>query len=171
LIADWRLRIADRSEIGDPKSKIDNSSSIDCGLRIADRGSIRDRQSQIRNPTGVTMDEEALKRRTKQFALRVIRLVDALPRSRTAEVVGRQLLRSATSVSANYRAACRARSKAEFIAKIGIVEEEADESAHWLEMIVEAGLLPDERVNALLTEANELTAIFVATGRTAKRRR
>ena len=117
------------------------------------------------------MDEEELKQRTKQFALRAIRLVEALPRSKTADVIGKQLLRSATSVGANSRAACRGRSKAEFIAKIGIVEEESDESLFWLELIVEAGLLPHARVSDLMQEADELTAIFVATGRSAKKRR
>ena len=117
------------------------------------------------------MNEEQLKQRTKQFALRAIKLVEALPRSRTADVIGKQLLRSATSVGANYRAACRARSKREFIAKIGIVEEESDESLFWLELIVEASLMRPSRVAHLLREADELTAIFVATGRTAKKRK
>ena len=108
---------------------------------------------------------------TKQFALRAIRLVEALPRSRVSDVIGRQLLRSATSVGANYRSACRGRSKAEFIARIGIVEDESDESLYWMELIVEAGLLPKARLNDLLQEADELTAIFTATGRTAKKRR
>jgi len=115
------------------------------------------------------MTEEELKRRTKRFALRAINLVEALPRSRTAEVIGRQLLRSATSVAANYRAACRGRSKPDFVSKLGIVEEESDESLFWLELIVEAGLMPEKRVKALLKEADELTAIFAASGRTAKR--
>jgi four helix bundle protein len=115
------------------------------------------------------MNEEQLKQRTKQFALRVIKLVEALPKGRTADVIGKQLLRSATSVGANYRAACRARSKADFIAKIGIVEEEADESLYWLELIVEAGLMPEKLVCDLQHEADELTAIFVATGHSAKR--
>lgn len=117
------------------------------------------------------MNEDELKQRTKQFALRVIKLVTALPKSREADVIGRQLLRSATSVGANYRAACRARSKADFISKIGIVEEEADESQYWLELIGEGGLLPGERASALLKEADELTAIFCATGRSAKKNR
>jgi len=117
------------------------------------------------------MNEEELKQRTKQFALRVIKLVTALPKSREGDVIGRQLLRSATSVGANYRAACRARSTADFIAKIGLVEEEADESLYWLELIVEASLLPRVRVSALLREANELVAIFVATGHSAKKRK
>ncbi len=116
------------------------------------------------------MDEEDLKRRTKQFALRVIRLVEALPRTRTAQVVGDQLLRSATSVAANYRAACRARSQADFVHKLGLVEEEADESLFWLEMVVETELVPAARVQDLVQEADELTAIFVASRKTAKKK-
>jgi four helix bundle protein len=109
------------------------------------------------------MDKEMLKGRSKEFALRVMRLCEALPKTYTGETVGRQLLRSATSVAANYRAACRGRSKAEFSAKLGIVIEEADESLFWLEIIVESNLLPKERVADLLREANELTAIFVSS--------
>jgi len=116
------------------------------------------------------MDEEDLKRRTKQFALRVIRLIEALPRTRTAQVVGDQLLRSATSVAANYRAACRARSQADFVHKLGIVEEEADESLFWLEMVVETDLMPAARVQELIQKADELTAIFVASRKTAKKK-
>jgi len=114
------------------------------------------------------MDKEDLKRRTKQFALRVIRLVEALPRTQTAQVIGNQLLRSATSVAANYRAACRARSQADFVHKLGIVEEEADESLFWLELVVETNLMPAARVQDLIQEADELTAIFVASRKTAK---
>ncbi len=117
------------------------------------------------------MDEEDLKRRTKQFALRVIHLVEALPRTRTAQVVGDQLLRSATSVAANYRAACRARSQADFVHKLGIVEEEADESLFWLEMVAETDLMPAPRVQDLIQEADELTAIFVASRKTAKKKK
>ncbi|MCX7680777.1 MAG: four helix bundle protein [Anaerolineae bacterium] len=116
------------------------------------------------------MNKEELKKRTKEFALRVIRLVEALPRTSTSQVIGNQLLRSATSVAANYRAACRACSPAAFVYKLGIVEEEADESLFWLEMIVETGLMPANRVQGLLQEANELTAIFVASRKTAKGR-
>lgn len=117
------------------------------------------------------MDEKELQRRTKQFALRVIGLVEALPRRRTAQVIGNQLLRSATSVAANYRAACRARSQADFVHKLGIVEEEADESLFWLEMGVETNLMPKARVQDLIQEADELTAIFVASRKTAKKKR
>jgi len=117
------------------------------------------------------MDKEDLKRRTKQFALRVIHLVEALPRTRTAQVIGNQLLRSATSVAANYRAACRARSQADFVYKLGLVEEEADESLFWLEMVVETNLMPASRAQDLIQEADELTAIFVASRKTAKKRK
>ena len=111
---------------------------------------------------------DELKSRTQDFALRVIRLTGALPRTDAARVVGRQMLRSGTSVGANYRAACRARSKPDFVSKMGIVLEEADETAYWLELLVHAQLLPATRVRDLLEEANELVAIFVASIRTAK---
>ncbi len=115
------------------------------------------------------MDERALKDRTKQFGLRILKLVDMLPKTTAGRAIGSQLVRSGTSVGANYRASCcRSRSKAEFIAKIGIVTEEADECAFWMELIVEGGLLKPERVSPLRQEAEELTAIFTASGRTAK---
>ena len=95
-------------------------------------------------------------------------MVDTLPKKTSAEVVGKQLLRSATSVAANYRAACRARSQADFISKITFVEEEADESMLWLELLIESGIMKKELLEDLLKEANELTAIFTATGKTAK---
>ena len=116
------------------------------------------------------MDKEELKKRTKEFALRVIRLVEALPQTQTSQVIGNQLLRSATSVAANYRAVCQARSPADFVHKLVIVEEEADESLFWLEIIVETKLMPANRVQELLLEADELTAIFVASRKTAKGR-
>ena len=111
---------------------------------------------------------EELRDRTKAFALRVIRLVDSLPKTRAADVIARQLLRSATSVGANYRAAKRARSAAEFLAKLGIVEEEADESVYWMELIVESEMLPHERLEDLLNEGNEIVAMIVASIRTAR---
>jgi four helix bundle protein len=117
------------------------------------------------------VNQQELQERTKWFAVEVIRLVEALPKTQTAEVLGKQLLRSATSVAANYRAACRGRSRAEFVSKINVVEEEADESEFWLELLVEANVVARERVLGLLKEAGELTAIFVATGRTAKQKR
>jgi len=104
-----------------------------------------------------------MKQRTKAFALRVIRLVNSLSRDLVSRRLGDQLLRSGTSVAANYRAACRARSKADFISKLGIVEEEADESALWMELLIESGLVLQSRLEKLLDEANQLTAITVAS--------
>jgi four helix bundle protein len=108
------------------------------------------------------MNPQELKERTKQFALRVMRLVDALPRTAKGNAVAGQLMRSGTSVAANYRA-CRARSRAEFVAKIGVVEEEADETALWLELIIEDKILPEKKIVSLLVEANELVAIMAAS--------
>lgn len=109
------------------------------------------------------MNEQELKQRTKKFALRVIKLVDALPKTSAGRTIGNQLMRSGTSVGANYRSACRGRSKAEFIAKLGVVEEEADESAYWMELIIESELMKPTLVNALLQEANELVAIMASS--------
>jgi four helix bundle protein len=107
-----------------------------------------------------TMTPDELKKRTKQFALRILKLVAALPNTVQGHAIASQLVRSGTAVAANYRASCRGRSKAEFIAKIGTVEEEADESAFWLELIIEGGLLRQKVVQPLLTEAGELTKIM-----------
>ena len=115
------------------------------------------------------MTENDLKKRTKQFALRVLKLVAALPRTIAGRTIGNQLARSGTSVPANYRAACRARSKAEFISRLGVVEEEADESALWLELIIEGGLLKRELVEPLWNEANELVAIMTSSRKSAGR--
>lgn len=117
------------------------------------------------------MTKTELQRRTKEFGLRTLRLLDALPAKPSAWVIARQLGRAATAVGANYRAACKARSRAEFVAKIGIVEEEADECAYWLELIMEASLLKVDRVKPLHTEATELTAIMAASRITAARAR
>ena len=106
------------------------------------------------------MNADDLKKRTKQFALRILKIVAALPNTVPGRAIGAQLVRSGTSVGSNYRASCRARSKAEFIAKLGIVEEEADESAFWLELIIEGGLLKKELVKPLLDEASELAKIM-----------
>jgi four helix bundle protein len=115
------------------------------------------------------MKNEDLKQRTKAFALEIIKLVESLPRTRTADVLGRQLLRSGTSVAANYRAAARAKSPADFICKMGIVEEEADESSLWLKLLTEAETLPQDKVALHLSEARQLTAIAVASINTARR--
>ena len=113
------------------------------------------------------MKPDDLKRRTKQFALRVLKLVAALPKSLAGKTIGSQLVRAGTSVGTNYRAACRARSKLEFIAKIGIVEEEADESAFWMELIIEGELLNPRLVQSLLIEANELAKIMARSRKSA----
>ncbi|HEX3100510.1 MAG TPA: four helix bundle protein [Pyrinomonadaceae bacterium] len=114
------------------------------------------------------MTRDELKKRTKEFALRVISLVETFPNTFLGRHVGGQLTRSSTSVAANYRAACRAKSNADFIAKMGIVEEEADESAFWIEFSVDSKLVKAERVADLLDEANQLVAIFVASINTAR---
>jgi four helix bundle protein len=117
------------------------------------------------------MNEEELKRRINKFALRILDLADALPQTRSGNVVANQIIRSGTSVAANYRALCRAKSRADFINKTSIVEEEADESCFWLQLLIDPGLLSATRVQPLLKEANELTAIFVASRKTAARRK
>jgi len=117
--------------------------------------------------TGVSHPED-LQARTRRFALRIIKLFRSLPRTEEARILGRQILRSGTSLGANYRAAGRARSRAEFVAKLGIVLEEADETVFWLELMRDASIFPDQKLNDLVTEANELVSIFVTSVRTAK---
>src|SRR5437667_908342 len=112
------------------------------------------------------MDENEMKQRTKKFALRVLDLADSLPRTRSGNVIARQIIRSGTSVAANYRALCRAKSREDFINKTKVVEEEADETSLWLELVVERRLLSARRVQPLLSEADELTATFVASRKT-----
>src|SRR5580658_5756770 len=114
------------------------------------------------------LQQEELRDRTKKFAVRIVRVFRALPFKTDAQVLGKQLLRSGTSVAANYRAVCRARSKAEFVAKIGVVVEEADEVVLWLELMTESGIISSAKTEELLKEANELTAIFAASQRTAR---
>jgi four helix bundle protein len=115
------------------------------------------------------MKSQELQHRTKAFALAVIRFVEQLPSGKTADVFGRQLLRSATSVGANYRAACRARSRADFISKMSIVEEEADESCYWLELITDSGLVLSSGTAVLSKEAGEITAMAVASIKSARK--
>jgi len=134
---------------------IDQFAIADCRLPIGDSGG--------------TLNKEELKARTKRFALRVMKLVDALPKTVSGKAIGNQLVRSGTGVGSNYRASCRARSRKEFIAKIGVVEEEAGESAFWMELIIEGGLLPARKVESLLKEANELVAIMASSRISAKR--
>ena len=115
----------------------------------------------------IWMTERDLIDRTKKFALRIIKLVGALPRTIEGRSIAGQLMRSGTSVAANYRAACRARSKAEFVAKLGTVEEEADESAFWLDLIIDSSLIDERKVRPLLNEASELVAIMPSSKKTA----
>ncbi|MCL4302776.1 MAG: four helix bundle protein [Anaerolineae bacterium] len=114
------------------------------------------------------MDEQEFKARTKKLGLRVIRLVEALPKSTTADVISKQLLRSATSVGANYRAACRAKSTPDIINKLKVVEEEADETLYWLELVVEAEIIPGSRLKELMTEADEIIAMTVSSIKTLR---
>ncbi len=114
------------------------------------------------------MNAEELKARTRAFAVRVLKFADAVPSTPSGRAVVNQIVRSGTSVAANYRAACRARSRKEFISKLGIVEEEADETAFWIELAIEAGLISAAKSRDLLQEASELTAIMVASIRSAR---
>jgi four helix bundle protein len=116
------------------------------------------------------MTPEQMKTRTKQFGLRVLRLVASLPRNRTGDVIGRQLLRAGTSVGANYRAACRSRTDKDFLARMGIVEEEADEVLYWLELLAAADIVKAERLADLQSEGDEILAMVVASIKTVKRR-
>lgn len=119
------------------------------------------------NASGIHSSD--LKQRTKVFALRILRLWMALPRRDDAMVIGKQLLRSGTSVGANYRAACRSKSHKDFLNKIRICVEEADESCYWMELLIEQGLVESDRLNELLDEANQLTAILTASAITTER--
>ena len=118
-----------------------------------------------------SMNQTELKQKTKNLALRVIRLVESLPETKSSKVIGNQLLRSATSVGANYRAACRAKSTADFIAKLAIVEEEADESIYWIELLIESNQVGTKLVANLLSEFDEVVAIIVSAIKTTKLRR
>jgi four helix bundle protein len=115
------------------------------------------------------MDNENLKIRTKQFALRIIKLVKNLSNDQVGRVLGNQLLRAGTSVGASYRAACRSKSTADFISKMGTVEEEADESGYWMELLIDAERIKPTKIAALLQEAGELTAIAVSSINTARK--
>jgi len=116
------------------------------------------------------VNKEEMKKRTKQFGLRAIRLCEALPDTPVARVIRNQLLRCGTSVGANYRAACRAKSKADFISKMGTVEEETDESMYWMELIIEAVFMKEELISDLYQEADEILSIIISSIKTAKRR-
>jgi len=130
-------------------------------------GRPRNREKRAKSGDG----NRDLKKRTKEYALKVIEFVATLPRGRTPDVIGHQLIRAGTSVGANYRSSCRARSPADFIAKMGIVEEEADESLYWMELLIEAGIVRPKNLESLMKEGDELLAITVASINTAKRSR
>ena len=117
------------------------------------------------------MEHDELRKRTKEFALRVIKLANALPNTAEGRVIRDQLLRYGTSVGANYRAAKRAKSTADFINKMGTVEEEVDESMYWMELIVEAGLMSEKRISDLYNEADEILAMVVSSIKTARKRK
>jgi len=114
------------------------------------------------------MTEQEFKKRTKDIALRIIKLVDSLPGSKSSEVIGKQLLRSGTSVGANYRAACRAKSTADLLHKLSIVEEEADESLYWMELLIDAKIMPENKLAILMNDLNEIIAMIVASIRTMR---
>jgi four helix bundle protein len=117
------------------------------------------------------MNEKEFKARTKDIALRVIRLVDSLPSSRSADVIGKQLLRSGTSIGANYRAACRGKSTADVINKLAIVEEEADESMYWIELLIDAGIVAEKKLSKLYSDIDEILAMTVASIKTLRTKR
>jgi four helix bundle protein len=117
------------------------------------------------------MTQQEMKARTKRFALRIVKLVSSLPNTSVANTLGKQLLRSGTSVGANYRSACRARSTADFISKLSIVEEEADESVYWMELLTESGIVTEKLLVDLIDEANQIVSIVVAAIKTSKQKR
>jgi four helix bundle protein len=114
--------------------------------------------------------QEILRERTKQFAIRIVKMFRSLPRTEEARVLGRQVLRSGTSVAANYRAVCRSRSRADFISKLAVVTEEIDETVFWLELLVDTGIVPKVKMGKLLVEGNELVRIFGSSVHTARTR-
>jgi four helix bundle protein len=116
------------------------------------------------------MDENEFKNRTKQIALRIIRLFEALPNTAKAQIIGKQLLRSATSIGANYRAACRGKSTADVLHKLAIVEEEADESLYWLELLSESDTMPEKKLSALKDDINEIVAMTVSSIKTLRKK-
>jgi len=138
---------------------------LDFGIRIADLGLEDDVKGALK------MNAEEMKTRTKEFAKDIINLCRKLPNNREGRLIGNQVFKSGTSVAANYRAACRGRSKAEFIAKLGIVEEEADETLFWLEIIEEMNIYDPSSVDSLMQECDEIIAIMVSSVKTAKQTR
>jgi four helix bundle protein len=116
------------------------------------------------------MNQQEFKNRTKQLAIRTIKVVESLPQTTTAQIIGKQVLRSSTSVGANYRAACRAKSTPDMLYKLAIVEEEADETSYWLELLVEAQIIPAVRLKNLMSEVDEITAMIVFSIKTLRQK-
>jgi four helix bundle protein len=129
---------------------------------------MQNEECRMKNEGDRGIKADFLQVRTRKFALAVIRLCDSLPKGRTADVIAKQLIRCGSSVGANYRAACRGRSKPDFVSKLGIVLEEIDESVYWLDLLVEANLVTKERGEAAIQEAEEIVAMVVASLKTAK---
>jgi four helix bundle protein len=144
---------------------------VDCRLKTSVVVSGGNSKKPTPENAALVRSAEEFKERTKQFALRIIRLVDTLPATASASHIGGQLLRAGTSVGSNYRAACRARSPAEFCAKLGIVEEEADETIYWIELLIEASLVQGQLLGDLIQVANEILAMVIASISTARRRK
>jgi four helix bundle protein len=117
------------------------------------------------------MNKDEMVQRTKEFAIRVVKLYRSLPASKDAQIIGLQVFRSGTSVGANYRAACRGRSRPDFISKLGIALEEVDESLYWMELLIETKIISAERLQPLMSEANEITAILVTTIKSARQKK
>lgn len=147
-----------------------------CGVRISECGMENQNLLKCKRTTNESdknriegnLKQNYLKERTKRFALEIIKLVEKLPEGRTADILGRQLLPAGTSAGANYRAACRARSSLDFISKMGIVEEEADESIYWMELLIDRGLIRKDNISHLLDEASQILAMTVSSIETAR---
>jgi four helix bundle protein len=147
--------------------KLRNGKTLDCGIEKKEIAELRN--FELRN--GKPMTPQELKDRTKAFAIWIVKMFRSLPKETDAQVIGKQALRSGTSVGANYRAACRARSHAEFLAKLGVVVEEADETVYWLELLRETQAIKSGRLDPLMNEAQQLTAIFTVAKETARQNR
>ncbi len=155
-------------KIKTPRTEMRIAESIDNSFN----DEVRTEMTQFnRNKFMADTNQNYLRERTKAFALRIIRLVEGLPRTRTADILGKQLLEAGTSVGANYRAACRAKSPADFIAKMGIVEEEADETIYWMDLLVLSDLVREADITDLLDEANQILAMTVSSIKTARMRK
>ena len=157
------VRARERTQVGSTPTRLRH---FDFGLGILDFG-LKTRGG-LKSKEATRMTEQEFKQRTKNVALRIIKLVESLPKVRSADVIGKQLLRSGTSVGANYRAAYRAKSIADIINKLSIVEEEADESMFWIELLIESGIVPSKKLTALYDDINEIVAMTVASIKTMK---